>query len=528
MQLKIPTSGSGGGQAKYIIIGAILVVILAMMPLLMIITVISSIGGDQAAKEQQQGAKEVPFQALYQEVASKYTSIPWTILAAVHFYSDEYDIHLSALSTGSAASLKGKNPTYLALVNKYAQMRGLDPLLVAAIIQQESNWNPKANSGATGCGRDIGARGLMQVMPCHYEGDGLDADDVGYDPETSIKYGTKIFKSCLDQFKATDVALACYNGGAGTVQNAGGRVPSSPKETAEYPGKVLAHYERFKAESNSQPVNEEKEKNKNLIKISDVKKWLQDKAESISGQIRIHSDSSRSSGQCTKTAKEKKEKGATIGTFSFPLSCGIFYTAPKKYLSNDDTTWDYVEMVEKKSQEYMGASGPISFGDLVMAGGQLPLPTPLKIEISSKFGCRVHPVTGVLKFHYGIDMPVPTNTPVIAVADGKVEYVKNDHLIGHSVMIDHGQMTMEKNGTPTTANFKSRYLHMISVSVKPGQQVVKGQEIAKSGGAQGIVYSTGAHLHFETYINGAVVNPYPLLTGKNDHPNMNCYHRTGG
>jgi murein DD-endopeptidase MepM/ murein hydrolase activator NlpD len=517
--MQMPTNDAKG-TIKIIAIAALVLILLVGVFIQLILTVITSIlGGDQAQKEEQKN-QDIPFQALYQEVAKKYPSVPWTILAAVHKYSDVYDIHMTALS-GTAATLKGKDKEVLDLIDKYAKPKGIDPLLVAGLIQQESNWDPKARSGATGCGN--GARGLMQVMPCHFESKKLNADTDGYDPEQNIKLGTEILASCIKQFVATDVALACYNGGPGAVKN--GQVPSSPKETAEYPGKVLGYYHQFQNESSATEVSKD---DKNKVSMDDVKKWLDKTAKSLAEQVRLQSDSSRSSGTCTKTAKQKREKGATLGTFSYPVTCAVFYTAPPKESSNDDATWEYTERVEKKSQEYLGDNGPASFGNLVMAGGALPMPTTAKISISSKFGCRIHPVTGVYKFHYGDDIPIPTGTPVISVMDGKVEYSKNDNLIGHSVMIDHGKVTVSVNGQKKQVNFKTRYLHMISVSVKPGQQVKQGQIIAKSGGAQGIVYSTGAHLHFEVYIDGNVSNPYPMLTGKDDHPNLTCAHSNVG
>jgi murein DD-endopeptidase MepM/ murein hydrolase activator NlpD/Na+-transporting methylmalonyl-CoA/oxaloacetate decarboxylase gamma subunit len=504
----MPTNNGGAGKIVIIAaIGAVLLLLVFLVGLIMLLSAI--IGGNNNNEKQAQ--KEIAFQSLYQSVADKH-NIPWTILAAIHIYSDVYDIHLEALTSGSAASLKGKDPEVLRLIDTYAKKRNLEPLLVAAVIQQESGWNEKARSHA-------GAMGLMQVMPFHFK-----SGENGYDRETNIERGTKILQDCVKRFGIIRVALACYNGGPGVIKN--GQVPSSPRETAEYPGKVLAHYNTFKAEDNAKPASNDNDNDKNKVKMADVEKWLNDTAKRLAEQLRIQSDSSRRSPTCTKEAEKKKDDGMTVATISVPLTCSIFYTAPSKYTSSDSTTWNYVQKVESKSLELMHADGPVSYGNIVMAGGTFPLPVPQKITVSSSFGCRKHPVTGeVGSFHWGSDIPVPSYTPVLTVADGTVELVKTDTQIGYQVIVNHGALKIKKNGKMTTANVKTRYLHMMSVTVKQGQRVTKGQTIAKSGGdprIQRIRLSTGPHLHFEVYINGAVVNPFPLLTGRNDNPDLSC------
>lgn len=525
---------TNNNQSKYIIIGVAVVVILALLPQLTVLSIIFSILGNQSQQKNAQQPKEIPFQALYQEVAGQYPSIPWNILAAIHFYSPEYEEHLKALSNFGPVSLKGKDSTILGYINHYANVNGtkylgkpLDPLLVAAVITAESNWNPKATSEAKDkCG--VGARGLMQVMPCHFANAGL-SPDAGYDPETNIQFGTNILASYIKQLDGNiELGVAAYNAGVGGVQNAGYRIPRNG-QTEHYVPKVMAYYHQFQNENQATPVaNDNQKDDKNKVTLDTVKKWLEDKAKELSSLVRIQSDETKRNGTCIKEAQDLKTKGRTIGTFSIPLSCGIYLQAPDKYTSSKDTTWDYVEMVEKKANEYLGGNGSVAYGDLIMAGGTFPLPTTKNIGVpesrGSHFGCRSHPVDGVIKFHYGVDIPVPSNTDVISVADGKVIKVSNDNQIGYQVKIDHGSMNLTKNGQPTTAKVATRYLHMISVSVKVGQQVTKGQVIAKSGGDQGIRLSTGAHLHFEVYVNGAVVNPYPFLTGKDDNPNLSCKH----
>ncbi|MEO0195675.1 MAG: peptidoglycan DD-metalloendopeptidase family protein [candidate division WOR-3 bacterium] len=124
---------------------------------------------------------------------------------------------------------------------------------------------------------------------------------------------------------------------------------------------------------------------------------------------------------------------------------------------------------------------------------RIPSIPPIKGVFSSGFGIRKDPFTGGIEFHKGIDISAPTGTPIVATADGVVEYAGwNSEGYGNQVVIDH------ENG------IKTRYAHMFKVLVKEGQRVKRGQVI-------GLVGSTGKsvapHVHYEVYLNGKPVNP---------------------
>jgi murein DD-endopeptidase MepM/ murein hydrolase activator NlpD len=131
----------------------------------------------------------------------------------------------------------------------------------------------------------------------------------------------------------------------------------------------------------------------------------------------------------------------------------------------------------------------------VFTGGRLSMPTYTG-GISSYFGYRVHPIFGIRKLHTGIDISVPTGTSVYASADGVV--IESGWLGGYgkAVIIDHG------------SGIATLYGHNSSLLVLPGQQVKRGQIIAKSGSTG---FSTGPHLHFEVRLNGTPVNPIAYL-----------------
>ena len=116
--------------------------------------------------------------------------------------------------------------------------------------------------------------------------------------------------------------------------------------------------------------------------------------------------------------------------------------------------------------------------------------------ITSGFGGRADPFGGGGQFHKGIDFDANTGDPVLAVADGVVTYsgVRNGY--GNVIEIDHG------NG------YVTRYAHNSRLIGQVGDLVRRGQEIAKAGSTG---RSTGAHVHFEVWENGAVVNPKQFL-----------------
>ena len=116
---------------------------------------------------------------------------------------------------------------------------------------------------------------------------------------------------------------------------------------------------------------------------------------------------------------------------------------------------------------------------------------------TSGYGVRSDPFRGAAAMHAGIDLAGPTGTPIHATADGVVsEAAWNNGGYGRLIKIDHGR------------GIETRYAHLSSMSVSPGQRVTRGQVIGRMGSTG---RSTGSHLHYEVRIDGRAVNPIPFM-----------------
>ena len=130
-------------------------------------------------------------------------------------------------------------------------------------------------------------------------------------------------------------------------------------------------------------------------------------------------------------------------------------------------------------------------------GGIMAWPVPGYTRISSPFGYRTHPITGVYKLHTGTDIPAPTGTGFLAANDGIVVKAGYNSAYGNMVIIDHG------------GGIQTLYAHGSKISVSVGEVVHKGDEVLEVGSTG---YATGPHAHFEVRINGSPVEPLDYIT----------------
>ena len=121
---------------------------------------------------------------------------------------------------------------------------------------------------------------------------------------------------------------------------------------------------------------------------------------------------------------------------------------------------------------------------------------PVQGRLTSKYGMRLHPVTGIYKLHDGTDFGAACGTPIRAAAAGVVTERYYNAGYGHRLMIDHGKV----NGTYVTTGYNHATHYVVGV----GTRVKQGQTVGYVGSTG---YSTGCHLHLMVWENGRVVNP---------------------
>jgi murein DD-endopeptidase MepM/ murein hydrolase activator NlpD len=165
----------------------------------------------------------------------------------------------------------------------------------------------------------------------------------------------------------------------------------------------------------------------------------------------------------------------------------MLIAAEEKEAANIQARIQQMKSQSSSSGSNAGSGTSSSSGLSSITGGK-------SFSITSPYGWRVHPITGVSKFHKGIDIAAPSGTPVYSLKSGTVMYTGYDaNGYGNYVMIDHGDII-------------SLYAHNSSIAVSVGQQVKGGQLLCYSGNTGG---STGPHLHFEVRLagSGETINP---------------------
>ncbi len=155
-------------------------------------------------------------------------------------------------------------------------------------------------------------------------------------------------------------------------------------------------------------------------------------------------------------------------------------------------------LVERIGMTLQGLSTRIAAQGMVVAGA--PTPTweaPLSaLRVTSRFGPRTNPLTGLWQFHAGVDLAASINAPVLAVAAGQVIF--SGWFGGHGLCIE-----LEHGGA-----LRTRYSHLQSIAVDVGQRVPAGAFLGLAGETGD---ATGVHLHFELRDHGVLKDPLPKL-----------------
>lgn len=186
------------------------------------------------------------------------------------------------------------------------------------------------------------------------------------------------------------------------------------------------------------------------------------------------------------------------GEFDFEAPVGIGGPGP----ASDMPATDLLSGLDKLDNQFSSSGEQLSVLESLMFNRQLEQDaTPSRMPIAnsyvtSRFGRRADPFGRGGQYHKGIDFHARTGDPVTAVADGVISYAGVRSGYGNVIEIDHG------NG------YVTRYAHNSKLLVHVGDLVRAGQQVAKAGSTG---RSTGAHVHFEVWENGRVVNPRKFL-----------------
>ena len=121
---------------------------------------------------------------------------------------------------------------------------------------------------------------------------------------------------------------------------------------------------------------------------------------------------------------------------------------------------------------------------------------PVAGRLTSSFGERIDPFNGEGAFHRGVDISSAYGNPIVAPADGVVEFAGFMSGYGRLIKIDHGH------------GLTTRYGHLSGFAVRDGQSVKRGDVIGYVGTTGRV---TSPHLHYEVRINETPVNPHKYL-----------------
>ena len=157
---------------------------------------------------------------------------------------------------------------------------------------------------------------------------------------------------------------------------------------------------------------------------------------------------------------------------------------------------EYNLQVQQIETEIKALAKLINFGE-DYNGGPMQWPIYGHYTITSNYGMRVHPITGIYKLHTGVDISAGIGTDFTAIANGVVVKAEYNGAYGNMVIIDHG------------GGVQTLYAHGSEIIATLGKQVKAGDVLLKVGSTG---YSTGPHAHFEVRINGNPVNPLDYVS----------------
>jgi murein DD-endopeptidase MepM/ murein hydrolase activator NlpD len=128
-----------------------------------------------------------------------------------------------------------------------------------------------------------------------------------------------------------------------------------------------------------------------------------------------------------------------------------------------------------------------------------PKDLPVHGAITSPYGTRINPITGISEFHRGLDVSADAGTPIMATADGIVVFSGWNGGGGNVVVIAHGH------------GYSTYYAHNKMNAVQVGQKIRRGEVVGYVGSTGS---ATGSHVHYEIWRNGRSENPIQYVEGR--------------
>lgn len=183
------------------------------------------------------------------------------------------------------------------------------------------------------------------------------------------------------------------------------------------------------------------------------------------------------------------------GNIALPLDVGPGFqlTVPFRIRAPGDAgSYPYRWVVTQGSADIEQPSPERSINVRVIDTAGPCMARPVAGNVTSPYGYRVHPITGVWRLHTGIDFGARSGTHIHACRGGTVVRASWYGGYGNAIIIDHG------------GGMQTLYAHQSGFAVGAGSRVAAGQHIGYVGSTGN---STGPHLHFEVYINGRTVDP---------------------
>jgi murein DD-endopeptidase MepM/ murein hydrolase activator NlpD len=222
-------------------------------------------------------------------------------------------------------------------------------------------------------------------------------------------------------------------------------------------------------------------------------------------QLRIEKEALKSQySQLEQIAQQNQLQAQSLSSLADEVSSLYGLKADPSLAEDDPASASLQQLYALRMTAMTGAASVgIGMGDVHEASlrdwmrlAAAPTLWPVQGRITASFGERIDPFSGEGAFHRGVDISSEIGTPVIAPADGVIQFADVMNGYGRTIVVDHG------NGVSTL------YGHLSGYAVSTGLQVHRGDTLGFVGQSG---RSTGPHLHYEVRIFNTPVNPRKYL-----------------